>query len=240
MSDERRYTFESPDDHIVVTDERGRKLLIDTGSPRTYGDVDPGWLNLESPIRVSSHGFDFTLLHEFLGMKIDGLVGTDVLGQVPFSIDWTTKVIEFNPAPPPEAAVTVLVELPHGVPVAGFTVAGKRVQGIVDTGAVISFFGVEPDSLPDPVGHRHEFVPRGIDSNGQVVFERFDTDLWPLPVEFGGRLFPEKFGKLPGRGRLSRSQADRSWILGAGLWKSHPVLFDLPQRRILVGDSTRT
>jgi hypothetical protein len=172
-------------------------------------------------------GFDLGRLSDLVGARLDGLVGADVLSQVPFTLDWRSREVTFHETAPEVSGEVVPVTDLLGVPVVEFDVAGYRARGFLDTGAVVSFLGSDAVPLPHPFDHRHEFHP------GLTGFEEFDTPLWRLPVRLG-RDFVAVFGRPPRALRVGLELAGVPWILGADLWKAFPVLFDLPAGRVVV------
>src|SRR5579863_5768816 len=55
---------------------------------------------------------DLSSFERFVPVRIDAIVGLEVLGQTPFVIDYSARVIRFGPAPP--FPVSVPLRLDHG------------------------------------------------------------------------------------------------------------------------------
>jgi hypothetical protein len=218
--------FDAPGDHIVLIAGNGQRLLLDTGSPVTLGGETVELLGHSHRLDGEMSQVDLGRLGELVGTRVDGLIGTDVLAQVPFTIDWGSRTVVFH-AVPASADAVVSVSALHGVPEVECRIAGRIVRAFVDTGASVSFLASPWAGLPEPTGERHEFCL------GPSGFEEFDTPLWRLPVECAKR-FDATFGQLPIALQPILAKAGIEAVLGADLWKQFQTGFNISGGRLVL------
>jgi predicted aspartyl protease len=89
---------------------------------------------------------DLSFFQKFFPVRIDAIVGMDVLGQRPFVIDYSARVIRFGPAP--ALPVSVPLRLDQGMAVFDVEIDHTPVHLLFDTGAgsIILFTRVTPQS----------------------------------------------------------------------------------------------
>ena len=87
---------------------------------------------------------DLSFFQKFFPVRIDAIVGMDVLGQGPFVIDYSARVIRFGPAP--LLPVSVPLRLDQGMAVFEVEIDHAPVHLVFDTGAgsIILFNPVTP------------------------------------------------------------------------------------------------
>jgi predicted aspartyl protease len=76
---------------------------------------------------------DLSFIEEGLGVRVDAMVGLDVLGRSDFSIDYAAKKLVFGPVEPLESAFAF--QAGPGFVYATLQVQGQAVRLLVDTGA---------------------------------------------------------------------------------------------------------
>ncbi len=76
---------------------------------------------------------DLSIAASVLGTRIDAMVGLDLLGHVPFTIDYQAKEIAFGPVNPAFASMPYRPGLPYAI--VDLDVQGRRLGILVDTGA---------------------------------------------------------------------------------------------------------
>lgn len=76
---------------------------------------------------------DLAFFQKALGVRIDAIVGLDLLGQVRFVIDYPARTIHFGPGP--TLAIAVPLWLEQGLPVFGAEIDNRPVHLVFDTGA---------------------------------------------------------------------------------------------------------
>ncbi len=102
---------------------------------------------------------DISSLSRTLQVRIDAIVGLDVLGQMPFVIDYSARVIRFGPVP--SLGVSVPVRVYGGLAVIDAEIDHRPVQLLFDTGAsslVVFKKENRPGSDADSAGHGKERI----------------------------------------------------------------------------------
>jgi len=223
-----KMAFEAHGDHIVLVAPRGRRFVLDTGSPVSGGRGTFKLLGLSH--RLSPTGLDLERVGNLIGARLDGLIGTDVLGRAPFRIEWASSAVAFDVDATRSNSSVVPMQALFGIPRVECKVMGRSVGALVDTGAAVSFLAEPWSGLTKPTGERHEFFlgPNGL--------EEFDTPIRNVPVKCG-KSFESSFGELPPRLAQAMKSTGIEVILGADLWKSFMVTFDMAGGRLVVGDS---
>lgn len=91
---------------------------------------------------------DLSFIEEGLGVRVDAMVGLDVLGRSDFSIDYAAKKLVFGPVEPLESAFPI--QAGPGFVYATLQVQGQAVRLLVDTGAnrLVLFGSRVRDRLP--------------------------------------------------------------------------------------------
>jgi len=223
-----KMAFESHDGYIVLVAPRGRRYVLDTGSPVSVGRGTFKLLGVSHALGHAPPALDLERGGNLIGTRLDGLIGTDVIGHSPFRIEWASNTVVFGVDAASAKGTAVPIQAPFGIPRVECKVAGRSVSAVVDTGAGISFLGQPWDGLPKPSAERHEFF---ISPTG---FEEFDTPVRTVPVKCG-KAFDASFGELPPRMAQALKTTGIEAILGADLWKKYVVTFDLGGGRMVVG-----
>jgi predicted aspartyl protease len=141
---------------------KGLNFLLDTGASRTVldprvarklrleeqpasvvvvgGSVQAAWASLPSlnfgPLQrenVSIQIVDLSFLQKSLPIRVDGIIGLDVLGQSPFVIDYVSRKIHFGASPALPNAIPLHVS--NGLPIVDGEVNGVAASLLLDTGA---------------------------------------------------------------------------------------------------------
>ena len=177
-----------PDGHIVVRSGE-RYVLIDTGSPVTH-------------VRGATRLIDFDNVSRLVGVPLDVILGNDGLTDPTHGFTLTRAAdgeAVFRAGPPAPVNGERVIRLPFTrrftLPVTTIRLGFgyKRVQAIIDTGAVISF---APASWLErhggrPVDVRHEFF------HGLGGFAEFDTPVYQVPALIDGQLVTVRMGSVP-------------------------------------------
>ncbi len=101
---------------------------------------------------------DLSALQRFIPVRIDAILGLDVLGQTPFVIDYSARVIRFGPSP--ALAVSVPLRLDGGLAVFDAEIDHALVHLLFDTGASTLVL------FKTTLGPGADATSRGVDSNG--------------------------------------------------------------------------
>jgi len=76
---------------------------------------------------------DFKFVEESLGLSIGGILGLDVLGEVPFTIDYTAREVRFGIQP--DLSIKVPLHLKQGLAMVDAAIDQQQMHLMLDTGA---------------------------------------------------------------------------------------------------------
>jgi hypothetical protein len=174
--------------HILITDDRGSRVLLDTGSPLSFhsnGIIALGGESFNVP--TSLMGTDAGYVSNNVGVPIDGLVGMDILG-CGVLIDVPAGRIVFGEST--EGRTRVPSQSFFGYLSADMDIRGRRARMLIDTGAPTSYVAPSmTDGLPtlDTVTDFNPMVPGGT----------FSTPIFEFTASFAGQEFTMRAGYLP-------------------------------------------
>lgn len=186
--------FELVAGHVIIESDGGR-LLVDTGSPVSFGRIEAATVlghlcrfhPAHGPCTIDTIIDDVRSLPGVAGsFTLDGLLGADELWGLELDLDFKHRTLHLrdatSPRPPrpsnPARLIPQLEVAIHGLPM----------RAVIDTGARISYLdrsflsGVRPDSsAPD----------------FYVGIGRYTVNLHPLTVSIGGRSVSSRFARPP-------------------------------------------
>ena len=114
---------------------------------------------------------DLSVVQRLVPVRIDAILGLDVLGQTPFVIDYSARVIRFGPSP--ALSVSVPLRIDGGLAVFDAEIDHALVHLLLDTGAsALVLFKTD-------LGSDADATARGADTNG---FENTPVKLRSLKV----------------------------------------------------------
>lgn len=202
--------------HILVTDDRGAVLLVDTGSPLSFqsdGTVSLGGDAFGVP--ASLMGVDAAYLSGKAGERVDGLVGMDIIGRAGLLVDVPGGRVVFGC--PAEGWRRIPSRLGMGYLSVELTVRDRVAEVILDTGAPTSYVSEAfTEGLPS-VGTVEDFNPF-------VPGDVFRTLLFALPVSFAGQSFTMRAGHLPAVMGPMLSLLGADGVVGMELLQRQPLL----------------
>jgi hypothetical protein len=211
-------TYDNINGHIILPFE-GKRLLIDTGSPISIGSGSLDFLGREYQLHKPVQGASPEALSEFIGTKIDGLVGLDILHNHDLRLDWST--LEFDPEENEVGEILPLSFGNFGLPAIPLEVNSHTVEAIFDTGAQISYINKSVTAGECSVGEFCDF---------HHTVGEFTTTLYRLATKLGEQLLTLDYGLLPASvygGNLD--------ILGTEVLKHFPVTLRFSRREFVVG-----
>ena len=211
----KEYKIEFVSDHILINDDRGSKVLLDTGSPSTFHAG--GLVVLDGKtynVPTSYQGVDSTYATQHVGTALSGLVGMDILGccggllvDVPggrvvfgYPADGMTRVA------PSMSGDRVKMEM---------EIRSRRVMVLLDTGAPTSYVSRSLTEGLDIVEYREDFNP---------MIGRFRVPMFDFPAAFAGREFVMRAGNLPLELERMVASCGVEGAVGMELLKHQPVL----------------
>ncbi|MGC2399161.1 MAG: retropepsin-like aspartic protease [Acidobacteriaceae bacterium] len=130
---------------------------------------------------------DLSFYEKILPVKIDAIVGLDVLGQGPFMIDYPGRVIRFGPAPP--LSFSVPLRLDQGLAVFDAEIDHTPVHLLFDTGA--GFITLFDRAIPQSAGAKGD--PRAQSRTTAAPEER---QVWVRNLRLGSKEFGQKAALL--------------------------------------------
>ena len=156
------------DNHIFIKDNHVL-FVYDTGGPKSFGVGGLNPLNDEYipyfyPDEQISYSkvIDAKKLSDFLGMRVDGLIGTDILNQYDHIIDLKTNTLTFSKQELKHQGHTLPLTFSNilqGVPMLVAQINTQQSNFIFDTGAQYSYYD---DTMPKhsiPMGDITDFWP---------------------------------------------------------------------------------
>lgn len=210
------YRIQTVRGHILLTDDRGSVVLLDTGSPFSFhadGVIALGGETFN--VGTSLMGADSAYVTENVGTKVDGLVGLDILGLCGLLIDVPGgRVVTAHPT---DGMTCVPSGLGFGYVAVDVDIRGRRAKLILDTGAPTSY--VSP-SLTDGLAA----VDTVTDFNPMVPGGTFETPIFKFAASFGGRTFRMRAGHLPSELHAMLSLIGADGVVGMELLKRQPLL----------------
>ena len=210
------YNIEIVRGHILVVDDRGRKVLLDTGSPFSFhvdGAVTLGGETFS--VRTSLMGVDSDYVTDNVGTRVDGLMGMDILGRTGLLIDVPGGRVVFGH--PTDGMTRVPSRYGLGYMSVEMDIRGRAAKVILDTGAPTSY--VSP-SLTEGLAA----VDTVEDFNPTVPGGRFTTPIFEYPVAFAGQSFEMRAGHLPALLRTTLTLLGVDGVVGMELLKWQPLL----------------
>jgi len=205
-----QYPFELSRGHIVA-EINGVNVLLDTGSPLSFGDC--GSLVLtgnEHRISRGSVGVSIDHIREFVGADVGAILGGDLLAGARVEICWYERQVVFSDKQDDmQPSLSTHMALLMGVPVVEIGMSGTRGTAFVDTGATLSYVVTEHTNGLKSSGREHDFHP----SIGE-----FDTEVFELALELCGVEFQLRVGTLPLQLALLLNLTGTSAILGNDLF----------------------
>lgn len=144
---------------------------------------------------------DLSFFQKYVPVRIDAIVGLDLLGQGPFVIDYSAHVIRFGPAP--ALAVSVPLRLDQGLAVFDAEIDHKPVHLLFDTGAYpLVLFAKTPQTGASSEGSEPNPTDKSIQLRtlrlGPEEFRHKPSFVAPNPkpsqLDFDGLLSPAALG----------------------------------------------
>jgi hypothetical protein len=177
------------DGHIIVTSEDGKICLIDTGAHCSVGDLESVlFAGGTYPLQPALIGKKAHELSGPIGVRIDVLIGVDILNRYDMLIDPLRRVLVFSDEELDCEGEVLSIEQVMGVPIVTADVDGRRIRMFYDTGAKISFLRDEIATVYPQTGTADDFF---------VTFGPFQTTLHRAPMTLGSRNLVLDFGVLP-------------------------------------------
>ena len=202
--------------HVIADDGEGHRLLIDSGSPVTFGDIERfAWDGRHvRPQPQNLWGVSINDIRKMGEIEFDVLVGTDLLGQKPFTIDVGRGEFVLGSL---NGSGQYKITTYRGSPRIDLRVDGVEGNALVDTGAVKSFFEAQPSWGLSEGNHKDFYPTLGV----------FEAPQWLVPVEVFDQSFDLHVVEPPEILRNSLGMIGAYGILGMDILKYGALGFDL-------------
>ena len=223
------YEIEIVDNHIIAK-MRDKRVLIDTGAPQSIADERPFLLlgdRYEFP--QTYNGIGTRELSNFVGTEIHAMLGGDVLSEIYFVIDWQELKMQVSTDSIQFTGSTIPVRLIMNVPLIKLEINQNMVPVFLDTSAKLSY-------LNSMITNNHERT--GVESDFYPGFGQFETSLYNVEVGLGDRRTNIRFGNLPQGLEGALNDAGANGILGNDIFEHFTIYFDMPNRRIVIEETT--
>ena len=213
--------------HMLIRGGRGRLALLDTGSPvsigrgQEYRVAGQAW----NPSTTMHAVLDAAGTH--LGRPVEWLFGHDFFAANRVLIDWPAgqvHLLERNHAE--QDGISIPIELVMGVPVVMGRSSRGVVRAVIDSGASISYVPAALVEGLTPVGRRKDFYPG---------FGEFETDVWRVRAEIGGRRLTIQAGVLPPTLQMMFGLllGPDGWIVGSDFFRGRKIEIDYARERFI-------
>lgn len=209
--------LELADGHLVA--QTGGSFLIDTGSPTSFSRTEHvDWGGQRHALATSMLGLDSRELSDLIGTPLDGLLGGDVLGKSPFTVDVERGVCSFGVTPTDRDAIELPLRLVLGVPLTNVPVDEVPTEACIDTGARLSYLDRSRLTGSEVVGEADDFYPG---------FGAFRTTVHEVSVQIAASAVILRVGVLPDELSGMLAVLGITAILGSEIFDRFPmVTFD--------------
>lgn len=209
--------------HIFVEIDQ-HLWVYDTGATTSFGMNPVSLLGSKIYIPQDYAGITPAALSRFIGEKVIGLIGSDLMNHLDHLIDLKTNTLTVSDGELTSEGWFQGLDFFMGVPMVQASVAGQFNKFFFDTGAPISYFQETIPAEAEPMGTLHDFFP---------TVGEFTTDTYSFKVQLHGMNPQIRFGKLPEPMGMSLGMADVSGILGNELLRQRVTGY-FPRRCRLV------
>lgn len=214
--------------HMLIRGGRGRVALLDTGSPMSIGRGAEYTVAGRTWNPSTGMAAVLDAAGEHIGRPVEWLFGHDFFADNRVVIDWpgrrTHILLPHHPMP---SGRSIPIELVMGVPVVTGRSTSGPVRSVIDSGASLSYVPAAIVNGLTPIGKRKDFYPG---------FGEFETDVWRVRVEIGGRRFSVSAGVLPPMLQTMSGMilGTDGWIIGSDFFRNRITVIDYPGRRLIV------
>jgi hypothetical protein len=172
--------------HIMVPLDH-QMALIDTGSPISISSAPFRFCGVEHTPPTELMGITTETLSTLSGIKIDILIGCDLLSTRTLRIRWQKQALDFGDDIP-DGTVTDKMDTLQGCPVFPLRIGDTQTKAIFDTGAHLSYISPELVAGKTPSGEKADFHP----FNGH-----FTTKTWMIETNVAHQTINMEYGILP-------------------------------------------
>lgn len=202
----------------------GRRFVLDTGSPMSFGEGGPvTCAGISVPVPTSLMGLTAETLSRFLGGGVDGLLGNDFIARFDWHFDLSSGTAIASVEQLKMKGSEVALRFVQSVPVVQGQIAGQTVSLLLDCGAKLSYLERRLTSGFPSAGTEQDFMP---------MVGAFQTETVKAPIQIGKSTFHFRFGAAPQVVLLALTMTGTSGIIGAELMKAGTIGY-APRRGVL-------
>lgn len=216
---EEKYRLSVYDRHLILH-VNNLQVLIGTGVSTSFGSMPLVLLTQEHRLAPDFIGADVAAVSEYIGTKIDCVLGGDILKDLHFTIDLVKEEACFSTMPQDQKGEPLPVSLALNVPVVEIELRGSPLKLFLDTGAKVSYLHHK---------HLNNYPRSGSERDYYPGLEPFTTQTYTVPVKLAGANIAVNFGQLPAQLEMALLMAGCAGILGYDLFRYfNPAGFNLP------------
>ncbi|CAF0790467.1 unnamed protein product [Adineta steineri] len=204
------------DGHIIVNLNQF-DYVIDTGSPMSFGRGTNIIINGKSfsiP-NADISGLTADSLSKLSGLKIDGLIGMNIL--MHFDIRFTRTHITFSNTPFLHADTAIklpIIDMIMTIPIITLKIENTDHRLYFDTGAKISYLS-DDLLIGTSIGEMDDFHPQ---------IGTYKTNVYKINVNINGNVETLTFGSLPASLRMLLTMGRAKGILGTELLNKYSII----------------
>jgi hypothetical protein len=207
-------------DGQLLFNESGNTILLDTGSPTTFGSNNN--FNFMGQRYRTSNGVE--QYANLARIHFDILMGMDILQQFYLKIDYPAKEVTFSDEPMQlEGSTGVSLDNQPGRIIMPIEMDGNTLNVAIDTGARISYIKSTFTEGCDEIETREDFYPG---------LGHFDTSIYEKEIKLGTKTLTVRFGNLPARLEHLLNTLNIDGVVGYDLFTKFTVLFDFPHNTL--------
>lgn len=219
------FPFNFVDGHVVMSDG-DRQVLVDTGAPTSIGNIaEWKFLGESIPLARSFSGVTPDQLTDFVGTRIDILLGADLLSRRAFQINLNQEQVVFPLILQSSKGCVLNARMVHGVPIVDVSAGNVKLQAVVDTGAKLSYLAEDLIKDLPQHGEAEDFYP-GIG--------RFRTRTYSICWKLGTETVKLQCGVLPLSIRSLLGSFGVRGIIGTELLRHFVLGFSLQEGTIIL------
>ena len=221
-----QYPIEIFDNHVIVINNE-KRLLIDTGSPITIShdnQIEIFGSNYPTEDRYFSANIDE--IGNYVGCKLDALVGNDILKNFPFTIDFVNQAFHiWDTLPIDSDFLEDHIQATFiGIPTIDIEInKDYQIKSWLDTGAKISYIKKEYVQQSEVIRSEKDFVPD---------YGEFETQIYKFMMTFCNKDIPFEFGVLPSKLENRMLSGSTHSIVGSDIFKFFSLTFYREKNKI--------
>ncbi len=220
-----KYPMHKKNGHIIMT-VNGADWLIDTGAPVSFGDSTLLFVDSEFPVVRNYLGLNAESLSQSVGVKLEGLIGADILNEFFLLFDLPGKEIVFLKEPLALAGDIIEMEEFMGIPIIPLKLNGEPTKAFFDTGAQVSY-------CPQSQIERFPFIE--VFKDFYPGLGEFETSLHMVDFTIGKTPHSLRCGVLPQALEAVLMFADTECIIGKEIFDNRKIGYFPSKKEFMMG-----